>query len=150
MFFVCSLSFTSCSDADEHEPDSTEKPSLLEAKILGAWIGDYSYTLEDMTFSVECELSFGEDGSLEVSQIHRAPGGVSEIMFSINYEIDADVLSCGSGFGEYKTMLTDDKLILMRVNKKDHESSVWGGISATINDVKYYESPDELVFKRIK
>lgn len=148
MFLVCSFSFTSCSDADE--PNSSEKPSLLETKILGSWSGDYSYLLDDMKFSVECELSFGEDGSLKVSQIHRAPGGVSELMFSINYKIDADILSCDSGFGEYKTMLSDDKLILMRVNKKDQDYAVWGCISATINGVQYYESPDELVFKRIK
>lgn len=145
---VCSFSITSCSDTDE--PESTEKPNPLEAKILGSWSGDYSYPLEDMTFSVKCELSFGGDGSLEVGQIHGASGGGSKITFSINYEINADILSCDSGYGEYKIMLSDDTLILKKINHKDQDYTIWSGISATINGVHYYESPNELVFKRIK
>lgn len=140
------LIVASCGKTDEPESPKTHNP--ISTKILGNWSGGYSYSLDDNSFSYNCILTFREDGLLENEFKYLSQGGGSMATLLLRYEIEDDILHCGM-YGDYKITLYDDFLKLSIINK-EIENRIWGGIKASINGVNFYETPDEVVFKRIK
>lgn len=142
------IATTSCGSSDEPERIEIELPNPIPSAILGEWEGGFSTTLEGMQFSNSSQLTIRDNGTIEINYSSIGPEGGASSTMIIEYEIEWNILHCGK-MGDYRIALSDDYLILTLIDKET-DNRIWGGISASINGVDYFYSPNEVIYKRIK